>query len=119
MELFFIYNANSTTTGRLFGAIHKIVSPSTYDCELCILSHHYFGARKIWTEFVESARVPVRIYYKDQFKQKFEEEIEFPAVMSYDNSSLNCILGRKELSSINDLNELFVLLREKVPELEK
>lgn len=119
MELLFVYNANSSVSRKLFDAIRKSVSPSTYKCKLCLLTHHNFGAYQAWKEFVETSKVPIRIFHKDEFFREFVKEIEFPTVMSYDNSSLNCILGREELSSINDLNELFVLLKEKVPELER
>lgn len=117
MELIFVYNAKSTIAHRLFVALHKSISPSTYNCDLCSLTHGNIGATKAWEDFYSRSGIPIRLFYKDQFQKYFQKEIEYPAVMTYEYSALNCILGPKELSSINDLNELFVLLLEKVPEL--
>lgn len=117
MELFFVYNANSNLTIKFFDAVHKIVSPSTYDCELCELTHYSLGARKAWKEFVGKSKIPIQVWYKDRFVQKFEKEYEFPVVLIYDNSGFTCILDKIQLESINGLDELFVLLNKKTSQI--
>ena len=66
--LIFVYNAKS---GRLNAAIdyfHKIVSPETYDCNLCILTYDNFGKKKEWKAFLKSLEVPIQFLYADDMK---------------------------------------------------
>ena len=42
-KLLFVYNVNSGKLNILFGIVHKIISPSTYTCELCSLTHGVFS----------------------------------------------------------------------------
>ena len=42
MKLIFVYNAGSGKLNALFDMAHKIVSPTTYECSLCALTHDAF-----------------------------------------------------------------------------
>ena len=95
--------------------LHKVFSPSTYACKLCSLTHHNFGPRKGWKEFLSSADITIRFVYKDQFRAEFQEDFDFPVVLGYDKSAF-LILGKKELQNLNDLEEFLVLLKERLPE---
>ena len=44
--LIFVYNAKSGTLNAAIDYFHKIVSPETYDCNLCILTYDNFGKKK-------------------------------------------------------------------------
>ncbi len=116
MELIFVYNANSGRANKMWDAVHKMVSPTTYDCELCTLTHHSFGAHSKWQSFLKEAKVSVKVYYKDQFERTFDSKMEFPAVLFYENSVVRTILDKKELKHINELEDLLVLLEQKLSE---
>lgn len=118
MELFFVYNANSRLPSKVYDALHKVVSPSTYDCELCELTHHSMGARKKWKDFVVNSKIPLQVWYKDMFISNFHEKFEFPVVLYYDNSRFTRILDKNELNALNDLDEFFVLLNRKLALIE-
>lgn len=115
MELVLVYNANKKVGDQMVDYLHKVFSPSTYDCKLCSLTHHNLGARRAWKEFIESSDLPMQFLYKDQFKAKYQEDFDFPVVLSYDKSGFTRILGKKELESLNDLEEFLVLLKERLP----
>lgn len=114
MELIFVYNANGNVSDRMIGAIHKVIQPKSYACDLCKLTHSNLGARKEWKTFLETSSLPIRILYKDAFESEFSEKIEPPTILSYENSRLTCILDKKELGSLNDLEELFVVIKERL-----
>ncbi len=42
-SLLFVYNADSGLVAGLFDSAHKLLSPSTYQCQLCTLTHGVTG----------------------------------------------------------------------------
>ena len=69
MEIIFVYNARSDKINKLIDFAHKIISPSTYSCDLCTLTHTNFGQRKDWKAFLENSSYLLHVYYKDQFEK--------------------------------------------------
>ena len=54
LELIFIYNAKSGVVNELIDFAHKIVSPETYDCNLCAISYGAFAMKKKWSTYIET-----------------------------------------------------------------
>lgn len=119
MELILVYNANSGVANKLWDAMHKAVSPSTYACELCSLTHHSVGARSQWKSFLKEKKIPTKVMYKDQFEAIYQKSFEFPAVFLYDKSNFTCILDKKAMSELNELEDFLVLLKSRLPETDK
>ena len=55
MKLLFVYNANSGKLSALLDGLHKMVSPSTYDCNLCAMTFGHFLEDPTWKEFREKS----------------------------------------------------------------
>jgi len=49
--LIFVYNAASDIWSKSLDAAHKIISPSTYACNLCSLTHGNFSEKQVWVLF--------------------------------------------------------------------
>jgi hypothetical protein len=47
-QLIFVYNADSGGLNTLFDIAHKVVSPETYSCSLCMLTHGVLSERTAW-----------------------------------------------------------------------
>ena len=45
-KLIFIYNAKSGLVNEMIDFAHKIVSPETYECNLCAISYNTFTKKK-------------------------------------------------------------------------
>lgn len=119
MELIFVYNANSGLGNKLLDGLHKVIHPSSYECDLCAITYHAVGKRKTWRKFLKESKIPMRFMYRDTFQQEFLHDIELPAVLRYENSSFTRILDKKDFENLNDLTEFIVLLRSRVPEFKK
>ncbi len=65
-KLIFVYNADSGKLSALFDAGHKIVSPETYKCNLCTLTHGSFTERKAWKAFRESVNLNLKFLRKQE-----------------------------------------------------
>ena len=51
-KLIFIYNANSGKHNALLDTMHKIVSPNTYNCNLCDITFGLFTENKTWRKLI-------------------------------------------------------------------
>ncbi len=103
MKLIFVYNAKGGFWSKKIGAIHKIVSPSSYGCDLCKLTHGSFVEKDAWKVFRETSAIDMEFYYKEGFIEKFPEmkEIELPSVI------FECISeSSEEMLTADDLKEI-------------
>ena len=69
LELIFIYNAKSGVVNELIDFAHKIVSPETYDCNLCAISYGTFSMKKKWSTYIETLPFKSTFTYKDKFSK--------------------------------------------------
>ena len=72
-QLIFVYNADSGWFNSLTDAVHKMVSPSTYQCSLCALTYGNVSMKKEWREFIESLPFDVLFLYKDEFIKHYKK----------------------------------------------
>ena len=110
-NLIFVYNAKSGGLNAILDYVHKIVSPETYDCNLCKLTYDNFGQIKKWNDFLTSSNISVDYYYKDHLIQiGMDSDMELPAVFFNDKS---LFLRAREINSFKTLEALIEGVRKK------
>jgi len=102
-DLLLVYNADSDLKSKMLDYVHKIVSPGSYDCQLCSITHTNLGQKQEWTEFLDSIDADLKFLYKDQFLKgrAKEEHFDFPIIM-YNN---NLVLDKGSFQKM-DLEDL-------------
>jgi hypothetical protein len=117
MKLIFVYNANSGAVSAILGGLHKIVSPSTYDCNLCTITFGNFSEDKIWKEFREESEDEMEFYYKDeflkQFRSKWLPKYDFPVLLSKEKGELELFIDSKELNALEDASQLIEAIKKR------
>lgn len=106
MRLVFIYNAKSGVQQGLFNLAHKILSPDTYNCSLCKLTHGAFTSRKEWTEFMKSYPHELEFYHLDEFESRYPERFNYPVVLEVRNGNLKVVLSAKEINKLENVKGL-------------
>jgi len=119
MQLLFVYNANSGKAHAVLDSMHKILSPSTYDCRLCELTFGAFTERKIWKQFRENSDVDMRFLHKDEFNKEFRskwlQKYNFPVVLIENENKLELFITSEELESLNSPQALIKLIQDRLP----
>ena len=112
-ELIFIYNAKSGVTNALFDWAHKIISPNTYECNLCTITYNNLGKEKKWREFLENINIESRFYYIDHLKNLHfvKSPSELPCIYLKKDKNVTLIIDSDELNSFNNVNELIEKLK--------
>ncbi|MDY8136480.1 GTPase [Aquimarina sp. 2201CG5-10] len=119
--LVFVYNAKSGFWNKSIDIAHKIISPSTYSCSLCRLTHGNFSEKKAWKDFRKNTLQDVVFIYKDEYLNKYsryfneKEELEYPFILQHQkNNEYEVLVTSKELSELSSIDQLILMLRKKI-----
>ena len=114
MTYLFVYNATSGAWSAIFDSAHKILSPSTYACNLCQLTHGVFGEREAWKEFKRSWPHRLEFYHRDEFEKIHPACERYPAVLKLDEENqLTEVLKAEEIERLTRVEDLIETLRKK------
>lgn len=115
MELLFIYNADSGAINKLIDFTHKIVSPSTYNCQLCSITYGNFGMRKEWQQFLNDLNMKINFSYKNKLTWLKDDFIETPCIYlkNNDNQSIQ-LVSANEINQCSNVDALKALIKNKL-----
>lgn len=106
-SLLFVYNADTGLFNTLADIGHKIFSPSTYSCDLCMLTHGYFSEREAWRAFVEQLPMSAEFLHRDEFRARYPQtHTPLPAVFVRDGDTLKLCAGAQALADCRTLDDL-------------
>lgn len=110
MTLLFVYNSDSGALSGLFDIGHKILSPSTYQCSLCSLTHGPFTEMDAWREFRKTIGTPMEFFHRDEFEYKYGLKFDYPVILKK-NSTIELLMPKEEIDALTDLDALIAAVR--------
>ncbi|WP_103864695.1 GTPase [Aquimarina sp. I32.4] len=111
----FVYNAKSGVWSKYLDNLHKIVSPATYSCDLCSLTHGVFSEKKLWRGFRENSALEFVFMCKNDFLKEYSPEgLDFPVILKKEEKGFLVVLEANELASLDSEKELIELLKLKI-----
>ena len=115
-QLIFIYNASDDFISVSFDFIHKIVSPSTYQCSLCKVTYGNVSMHKKWKEYINSYPFDIKFLYKNNYIKYYKDlEIDkFPVAYKYDGNSYQLFISKEEFDLCDDLDDLIEIMNKKI-----
>lgn len=106
-RLLFVYNADSGLFNTLTDIAHKAFSPSTYNCNLCAITHDLLKEKGEWKNFVASLGIDTEFLHKDEFNSKYGEHADsFPAIYLIDENTMNLAVTADELNVMSGIEQL-------------
>ena len=116
-KILFIYNANSGARNAVMDSMHKVFSPSTYDCKLCDITYGVVSENRTWKRFRQNSRDKMMFLHKDEFAKqyasKFGYKFEFPIVLIEGKKGLEIMISTQELNELKTAHGLIRLLKER------
>lgn len=100
MEIQFIYNAKNNVASSIFDLAHKIISPETYQCNLCKLTHGAFTESKKFKELKQ--KYNITLWHIDDYETNFKKEKSYPLIILRDEKGSE--INRIDTETINNLN---------------
>lgn len=121
-KLIFIYNADAGLVNTALDIAHKVLSPDTYSCNLCMLTHDTFTERSVWQAFRKSSSVPMEFLHKDEYEQKVNDlnslkskkTYSYPIILKEDQGQIDIFIDTVELNQIKDVNRLINTIQERL-----
>lgn len=117
-KLLFIYNANSGKINGYLDALHKLMSPKTYSCNLCEITYGVFTENKTWKKFRTSGNFPMKFIHLDEFKKqyasKFGSKFTFPIVLLENKGELELFISTNELNGLKNAEELIEMISDRL-----
>ncbi|PWL37829.1 GTPase [Flagellimonas aquimarina] len=118
-KLLFVYNANSGTRNAILDSMHKVLSPSTYDCNLCDITFGVIAENRIWKKFRQSSKQEMLFLHKDEFAKKyaskFGHKFTFPIILVEGTHGLEIVISTEELNQLKTASGLVRLVKERTP----
>jgi hypothetical protein len=110
--LLFVYGNDSGAVNGLIHFVHKIVSPSTYDCRLCGLTYGPLGQRAAWSRALGELGRPSEFLHRDELAKHYpDHQVALPAVFSVVDGQLTPLVTKDEIDGCRDLDAFIVLVR--------
>ena len=100
-ELIFVYNANSGKWNGYMDIMHKALSPKTYQCKLCDITHGVFSEKKEWAKFRKESPLPLRFLHRDEWEGEFGTTLDLPCVLLKQNDHVESVIGPDELQKMD------------------
>ncbi|WP_422859122.1 GTPase [Flagellimonas sp. S174] len=98
--------------------MHKVFSPSTYDCNLCDITYGIVGENKIWKQFRKEGGHDIIFLHRDEFAKKyaskFGAKFTFPIVLVEGTNGLEVFIGTDALNGLKSSQELIQLIGERL-----
>ena len=105
--LVFVYNADSDFFSKLTDFAHKVISPKTYACRLCAITHSNFGMKQDWRQFLEKLDLPVEFLYRDELKRDvLLPQVKLPAIFLREDGKTSLLIPALEIREAASLDEL-------------
>ncbi len=114
MRLLFVYNADSGLFNTMADAAHKILSPQTYQCDLCRITYGWFQERSDWRDFIDGLGIDCTFLHRDQFQARYPDHpIELPAILCLDDDAPRVCVHAQTLAECEDIDALIRQVRQR------
>ena len=85
---------------------HKILSPSTYQCQLCQLSYGLVKENQAWKAFRENLQEEVVFLHRDEFEEQFAQKFEYPILLRKTADEFAVLLSAEQFNALTDTKAL-------------
>ncbi|MGB5404409.1 MAG: GTPase [Robiginitalea sp.] len=116
-SLVFVWNADAGMLNAVRDSLHKWISPETYSCRLCELTHGFSSAKRAWKNFLEDFERPAYFYYRDTLQNSgipISLPAKYPLVLELYKGQWHALLKAENFEEITTLEELIGTLKTKI-----
>jgi len=114
-KLVFVYNADSGVVNIVKDFWHKLLRPSTYQCNLCAQTFSAFGMKKDWKKFINKLDIEAEFLHKDEFEEKYEiSDAVYPSAYLKNGIAFDLLINHKEMNGVKSLDEMEALVLSKL-----
>lgn len=111
MKIIFVYNAEAGFLNGMMDSVHKIVSPSTYECSLCAITHGSFTMDRAWRDYLRGLPLETVFHHRKDFRAAYPAaEFALPAILLEKDGKVTELVDAAGLKAQSDVNGLIKAL---------
>ena len=113
MKLIFVYNSDGTLGSLIKDTAHKIVSPKTYQCNLCRITYPGVTMQEGWEKFIKSLPHDVVFLHRDEFQKQYpnQRDAQLPAAFVEDATGLKLFIPHTEINKAQNVEDLIEVVK--------
>jgi len=112
-RLIFVYNADAGLAQGILDSVHKLVSPATYRCSLCAVTHGALRMDPKWRAWLKQLPVPPAFYHRDD--SPFTG-IELPVVLIQREGAAEVLIPAERLNTLRSVDALIAAIEAELRE---
>ena len=117
-HLIFVYNADSGMFNTITDIAHKVLSPDTYSCQLCQLTHSYFSVKRDWVDFLGDIDAEYEFLHRDEYEQKYgATKIALPVILLKENDKPSAWISQEEINQCKSIEMLKILIHTRLQDV--
>jgi hypothetical protein len=95
----------------MMDSFHKTLSPDTYECALCAITHGFFTMDKGWRAYLKALPMDAAFFHRKDFSAAFPKaQVKLPAILLDRDGVLTELVGASEMKALADVNALSAAL---------
>ncbi len=110
-HLVFVYNARSGLLSAARDAVHKLMSPKTYPCQLCALTYGAVSMDRTWAKFITDLPLPVSFRYRDTASEWLPPDATLPVLLRVREGESAVLLSAEAIDGCETLTDLMASVR--------
>jgi hypothetical protein len=110
--LLFVYNANAGLAAGIMDSIHKTLSPSTYECQLCAVTYGAFSMKGEWRDWLKRQPWAAEFYHRPDFREAHPAHaaLPLPAILRRDGDMVTPLIGAEEMARLESIGALIAAI---------
>jgi hypothetical protein len=115
-RLVIVYNADAGVLAGVMDSVHKIVSPSTYPCQLCAVTYGLAAMKRDWRQFLDGLGMELLFHHRPDFRAAFPQAADWPLplVAVEAEGQLRQLVTAADFAAIPDLAALIATVRNRL-----
>ena len=110
-NIIFVYNAKGGKWNYILDTVHKYASPSTYDCNLCKITHD-LKMRETWKKFIEGSSHNFKFLHSEELKKfnLLNYKDDLPICLEEKEGKYKLLIDKKQMNEFKNEFELINIL---------
>ena len=110
-NIIFVYNAKGGKWNYILDTVHKYASPSTYECNLCKITHD-LKMKEAWREFIESSPHHFKFLHLEELEEYnlLNYKNDLPICVEENNGEYKILINKDQMNKYKDEFDLINIL---------
>lgn len=110
--LIIVYNADEGLGAALFDAVHKLVRPDTYPCDLCAITYGSLSMRGQWRDWLKAQAFAVEFYHRQDFHRQYPAHVAtpLPTIFRRDGATVQPLIAADAMHKDMPVSELILMV---------